>query len=555
MGLLFCLPGFVVSATEDKGAPVLKVSLSPATQPTKKVQPGTREVELLSVQLLPENHPGRGPLLQSLTFHRNGDQGDLNPFVRYKLLYDEVILSRMALPEGDVLTFENLDLWLPNDEVAELRILGDVAFGATKGRYTFRLDSEAALQLKEMSEDSFISGRFPVISNKVLIGYEEKASPPSDCNLREEPVCGEDGKSYFNLCIPYQKGIRIIDDRPCVELPPAPEYCSRIYNPVCGTDGITYSNDCVLKKEKVSFDYAGVCFPDDFGPLYSLIEAVDLFEKKKNQLAQLRPRISDDAEAELHYISSLLVSYHFTQGVRLELLSKITDFFNFSRNPSDRTVLESEIHNLLLAVILSQSASDQEKYELGTIPFVDVGEEQWYFGAVDFLKKKGWAVGYQDKDGQETGQYRPENYVTKAEITKLALEAKGLAIESINQGAFRPKNPLARYRHWATKLIGYAEEQEYSIWKDFPNPDKKASREEVVQLVLEVFQIVPPEVFNKSSFSDVAPTSQRFPFIEYAKQLGIIGGYPDGTFKGQESIIRAEAAKIVKNAYEIFWGK
>ena len=537
--------------------PLLKVSLSPATQPTQKIDPGTKEVELLSILLFPKDTPNNGPILSAITFQRNGEPDNINHFTRFKLVYDEVVLARISLPDQNTIVFDDLDIWLPDEETAELRLIGDIAFGDIKSSHVFSLVSKDSILLHSVDGERLetnIIGSFPVESNKVLIGHPEEKITSSDCNLREEPVCGEDGKSYYNYCIPYQKGIRIVDDRACPTLPPVPDYCSRIYNPVCGEDGITYHNICVLEESDVSQDYEGECFPETF-EIYSLIEAVKLFEHKKIQLSQIRPRISNDAEAELGYISALLVSYDFTQSVRQDLISKITNFLNFTKNPSDRSVLEGEIHNLLLAVVMAESTSNQKKYETGKIPFVDVGTEKWYFGAVDFLKKSGWAEGYKDKEGQETGEYRPENYVTKSEITKLILMAKGLNVHAIDQGHYAPKNPLARYNHWATNLIGYAEEQGYTIWADYPNPDKKATRGEVIRLAFEGFQIKPPQVLNKSSFSDVSPNSNNFPYIEYAKQLGIIRGYADGTFKEDEAIIRAEAAKIVKNAYEIFWGE
>ena len=540
-----------------QGEPSIRVSLSPATDPSRRVEPGTKEVELLSILLLPENNPGSGPILNSIVFQHNGNEENIHHFTRFKLLYDEVILARVTLPEQNTITFKDVDIWLPDGEHAELRLVGDLAFGEIKGTHTFELLSEGDIVLSSLDGDAIettIIGAFPIESNKVLVGYQAKESISSDCNLREEPVCGEDGKSYYNLCIPFQKGIKIVDYRACPELPPAPDFCSRIYNPVCGEDGITYHNECHLGESNISMDYEGACFPDDFH-VYNLIDAVGLFEHKKQQLSQLRPRISDDAEAELSYISSLLVSYDFTQSVRMGIITKVEEFLHFAGNPSDRNQLEREIHNLLLAVVMAESSSNQEKYERGLIPFVDVGDEKWYFGAVDFLKKSGWAQGYKQQDGSETGEYRPDNYVTKSEITKLMLMAKGVSIDAIDQGQYAPKNPLARYNHWAVNIIGYAEEQGYTIWEDYPNPDKKATRGEVIRLAFEAFQIDPPKVFSQSSFSDVTSTTKNFPYIEYAKQLGIINGYPDGTFKANEPIIRAEAAKIVKNAYEIFWGE
>lgn len=47
------------------------------------------------------------------------------------------------------------------------------------------------------------------------------------------------------------------------------------------------------------------------------------------------------------------------------------------------------------------------------------------------------------------------------------------------------------------------------------------------------------------SFSDVPPDHAAYEAVEYLKAQGIIGGYPDGTFKPDRTVNRAEAVKII----------
>ena len=53
------------------------------------------------------------------------------------------------------------------------------------------------------------------------------------------------------------------------------------------------------------------------------------------------------------------------------------------------------------------------------------------------------------------------------------------------------------------------------------------------------------EAAVKSSFPDVKDINPHLAAIEYLKSVGLLGGYPDGTFKPDQTINRAEALKIV----------
>lgn len=54
-----------------------------------------------------------------------------------------------------------------------------------------------------------------------------------------------------------------------------------------------------------------------------------------------------------------------------------------------------------------------------------------------------------------------------------------------------------------------------------------------------------PSAVSAASFSDVPDTHPAYVSIEYLKEEGIIGGYPDGTFQPDKKVNRAEAIKII----------
>ena len=54
--------------------------------------------------------------------------------------------------------------------------------------------------------------------------------------------------------------------------------------------------------------------------------------------------------------------------------------------------------------------------------------------------------------------------------------------------------------------------------------------------------------FAANPFSDVTPDSWAYQAVSQLAQAGIVNGYPDGTFKGQNDITRYEMAQMVAKA-------
>lgn len=79
-------------------------------------------------------------------------------------------------------------------------------------------------------------------------------------------------------------------------------------------------------------------------------------------------------------------------------------------------------------------------------------------------------------------------------------------------------------------------------------PDAGVNRAELLKILVAGFR--PEEIFGQSGcFSDVA-NEWYSPYVCAAKELGWVDGYPDGTFRPAQSINRAEAMKIVVNAFD-----
>lgn len=57
--------------------------------------------------------------------------------------------------------------------------------------------------------------------------------------------------------------------------------------------------------------------------------------------------------------------------------------------------------------------------------------------------------------------------------------------------------------------------------------------------------------FDKSSFSDITENDWYIKYVECAKTLGIINGYEDGTFGGENEVTREEATAMVERLVKL----
>lgn len=103
--------------------------------------------------------------------------------------------------------------------------------------------------------------------------------------------------------------------------------------------------------------------------------------------------------------------------------------------------------------------------------------------------------------------------------------------------------------HWAEDTILKLVEKNYI--SGYPDgtfkPDNTITRAEFVKILCAVMGYA-PATEGTSTFTDVAATDWFFGYVVTAVQKGIIGGYPDGTFLPNNPITRQEASKVVVKA-------
>jgi len=185
---------------------------------------------------------------------------------------------------------------------------------------------------------------------------------------------------------------------------------------------------------------------------------------------------------------------------------------------------------------------DLGAYEYSSQIFLDVPPTHWAVNYVEAIYYAGLTSGYPD------GTYRPENPVTRAEMAVFLLNGMGINAPPINGS--HPFSDIAG--HWAEKYIEELYDQ--GITGGYPDgtyrPENLVTRAEMAVFLLKGIGVTPPPMDGSAPFTDINLHWAEI-FIEELYDQGITGGYPDGTYRPENRVTRAEMAVFLVNTFNI----
>lgn len=173
--------------------------------------------------------------------------------------------------------------------------------------------------------------------------------------------------------------------------------------------------------------------------------------------------------------------------------------------------------------------------------FWDVPKDHWAFEYIAELVNKGVLAGYED------GSFRPDDIVTRAEWAKIMVLAAGLPV-SDNSLYFKDMKD-----HWANRYVNTAKDYLAAYTDGTFKPDQAAVREDVtVSLVkLKGYDINSVDYSYLSQFKDTNSISNSLKaYVAVAVEKQLISGFEDNTFRGQDTLTRAEAATLLWKAFQ-----
>lgn len=181
-----------------------------------------------------------------------------------------------------------------------------------------------------------------------------------------------------------------------------------------------------------------------------------------------------------------------------------------------------------------------------TVVFNDVPITDWFATYVYQAAKTKVLTGYQDANGILNGKFGPGDNVTIAQLAKVAHKIAGID-ESKSRHDVENKRANGQ---WFEQYFASAEERHWEVWRDRRvDPSRPATRAEVIATFLRVLQ-VPTIWADGKTFGDVHPAHPYANAIETAALDGLIDA--GGNFRPDAPINRAELAKMVANASEIY---
>jgi len=188
------------------------------------------------------------------------------------------------------------------------------------------------------------------------------------------------------------------------------------------------------------------------------------------------------------------------------------------------------------------------------VVFEDTPSDSWFATFVGDVLKKRIMSGYKNNQGNLMGEFGPSDPVTIAQLVKIAHEVAGI---DETKARSTPINVRAR-NQWFTQYFASAENRGWQVFKDARlNPGRKATRAEVITTVLQALS-VPRKWPTSKMFTDVTHDTLYASSIETAAADGVMSGYsdalgnPTGEFKPNAPINRAEMAKLISLAMEVY---
>ncbi|MCP4179691.1 MAG: S-layer homology domain-containing protein, partial [bacterium] len=183
--------------------------------------------------------------------------------------------------------------------------------------------------------------------------------------------------------------------------------------------------------------------------------------------------------------------------------------------------------------------------------FEDVPVNKWFTEYVLEAYYNGVINGYKDREGNFLYKYGPADSVTIAEVAKIFTSSIGALVPDATD-----KVPEEYKKHWGAKWINWLIDHEYYLTQYNKNPDRPATREEVLRFTLEFFYdltgmkefLETNEVHSLMNYTLPDIDTKNKIYIQIGYDFKIIDDHDDGYFRPTDYINRAEIVKILERA-------
>lgn len=285
-----------------------------------------------------------------------------------------------------------------------------------------------------------------------------------------------------------------------------------------------------------------------FVPLVVIATLLPLSSASAGPIGDLTETLNDIAAYEQFLKEQEFDATTFQEDIDLE---SAADLFPDFVTASSAGMLEQRREERVAAFVVAKIGATE-------IVFRDVPRTEWFGPYIRTIAEQGIVNGDTDVNGKPTGTFRPNDPVLVEELAKIAIVSSNMDRGTCPESA---KN-LTASGSWSAPFIACAEAKGWWLFADGTVDVKRpATRSEVVFTVLNAFNVAGAATTGSgwlTGFQDV-PTSSPFAVvIGRAHADGIVHGYadadgiPTGLFGPADPVTRAEIAKIVALALEVY---
>ncbi len=171
--------------------------------------------------------------------------------------------------------------------------------------------------------------------------------------------------------------------------------------------------------------------------------------------------------------------------------------------------------------------------------FSDVQPSDYFYEAVHYLYCAGVISGYGD------GTFRPYNNTKRGQLTKIIVLAEGWTIDTTGGPHFTDVAEGSTFYNYIETAYNHAIINGYGDGTF--RPDNNVTRAQLSKIVV-LAQGWPIDTSGGPHFTDVPTTHSFYGYIETAFNHGIITGYGDGTFRPDNNATRGQISVIVYRA-------
>lgn len=263
-----------------------------------------------------------------------------------------------------------------------------------------------------------------------------------------------------------------------------------------------------------------------------------LSEEQKSKIKQIQNKTfyeQDSKWVDSDYDGQETIKYSIGDDAYFELLTDNPEFGDYMALGYQVIFCSDGIcHEIMIDATLWESYQNLQL-------FTDLPRDHWATDHVKKLVESYIIKGYEDRT------FRPDQFVTRAEFLKMFLESQRLMeVPDEAELDFSDVEKNDWFYLYISKALalGFVSGYEDGTFR----PNAPVTRAEAVKILLsQIAKTI--QNFTDYDFTDIDDHWAK-DFIQTAKNLGIIGGYEDGSFRPDTNITRAEASKIISSVLQ-----